>query len=437
MKRTIFLAESVLLFLFRFLRGALTLGIRLGYFVPEFPGQTHIFFWRELERLEALGAVVDIVSTRKPPLKITSHSWSDQAKERTIYLLGGKLNLLLLLKLLGCALQFSPLRWLRCFASIHRSGLSWKGKFELLGLAFFAAALSLIAKDKGWDHLHVHSAANAANIALFAKILSGLPYSVTLHGPLSDYGPNQREKWGHADFGIVITQKLFAEIRSELGEAATKNLYIAPMGVNLDVFKRLAPYEAFQGEGAGRIYCVGRLNPCKGHADLIRAVALLRDKGQQIELKIAGEDELGGSGYHMELQALIDELKINREIKLLGAVSEQVIRDGLIDSHLFALASLGEPLGVAIMEAMALEMPVVVTSGGGVKELVDADQDGVLVEAQNVEQIAAGLEKVLGNPDLANRLGAASRKKIAAQFQDSRSAELLLKYARKRNAIKD
>jgi colanic acid/amylovoran biosynthesis glycosyltransferase len=409
------------------------LGIQLGYFVPEFPGQTHIFFWRELERLEALGAQVDIVSTRRPPLKISSHSWSDKAKERTIYLLGGELNLLLLLKLLGCALQFSPLRWMRCLASIRRSGVSFKGKIELLGLAFFGAALSLIAKDKAWDHLHVHSAANAANIALFAKILSGLPYSVTLHGPLSDYGSNQKEKWGHADFGIVITQKLFAEIRSELGEALTKNLYIAPMGVNLEVFKRHAPYQAFQGEGAGRIYCVGRLNPCKGHADLIRAVALLRSKGKKVELKIAGEDELGGSGYHLELQALIDTLDINDEVKLLGAVSEQVIRDGLINSHLFALASLGEPLGVAIMEAMALEMPVVVTSGGGVKELVDADVDGVLVEAEDAEQIASGIEKVLSNPDLAKRLGNASRQKIAAQFQDSRSAELLLKYARKRS----
>ncbi|RYZ52906.1 MAG: colanic acid biosynthesis glycosyltransferase WcaL [Proteobacteria bacterium] len=408
------------------------MGIKLGYFVPEFPGQTHIFFWRELERLEALGAKVDIVSTRKPPLKISSHSWSDKAKARTIYLLGGELNFLLLLKLLGCALQFSPLRWIHCLRSIQKSGLPLKGKVELLGLAFFGAALSLIAKDKGWDHLHVHSAANAANIALFAKILSGLPYSLTLHGPLSDYGPNQKEKWSHADFGIVITQKLFGEIRSELGEAATKKLYIAPMGVNLQVFKRKAPYEAYQGQGVGRIYCVGRLNPCKGHADLIRAVALLRDKGQRVELNIAGEDELGGSGYHLELQALIDELNINREVKLLGAVSEQVIRDGLIESHLFALASLGEPLGVAIMEAMALEMPVVVTSGGGVKELVDADQDGVLVEAEDVASISAGLEKVLNNPALANRLGSASRKKIAAQFQDSRSAELLLKHAKKR-----
>ena len=405
--------------------------IQLGYFVPEFPGQTHIFFWREIERLEALGAKIHIVSTRKPLQKITSHSWSEQAKARTIYLLE-QVHLGLVFQLIASAFRFSPVVWMKCFRSIDRSNVSFKSRIELIFLALFGARLSVIAKAKGWDHLHVHSCANAANIALFANILSGLPYSMTLHGPLSDYGPNQNEKWSHASFGIVITHKLFAELRAELGPEATKNLFIAPMGVNLDVFRRAAPYQAYEGQGPALLYCVGRLNPCKGHADLIEAVARLKHRGLNVRLKIAGEDELGGSGYHKDLQNLIDKLKVGQEVELLGAVSEHVIRDGLTRSHAFALASLGEPLGVAIMEAMALEMPVVVTSGGGVKELVDDGKDGLLVPPQNIEELTKALSKILHEPALAKRLGRASRQKIADHFQDSRSAELLLKHAQER-----
>lgn len=405
--------------------------IQLGYFVPEFPGQTHIFFWREIERLEALGAKVQIVSTRKPPQTIRSHSWSHEAQARTIYLLAS-LNLRLFFQLMLAALRFSPLAWGRCLRSIMKADVSFKGRVELVFLSFFGARLSVIAKEGAWDHLHVHSCAHAANIALFASILSGLPYSVTLHGPLSDYGPNQKQKWGGARFGIVITQKLFAALRAELGEDCTRHLYIAPMGVNLEVFRRTAPYKAYDGTGRALLYCVGRLNPCKGHADLIQAVALLKNRGMTIQLKIAGEDELGGSGYHQDLQRLIDHLKLGAEVELLGAVSEAVIREGLIRSHAFVLASLGEPLGVAIMEAMALEMPVVVTSGGGVKELVDDGKDGLLVEPENVAELAEALAKLLANPSLAQQLGSASRQKIADQFQDSRSAELLLKHVLKK-----
>lgn len=404
------------------------MSIQLGYFVPEFPGQTHIFFWREIQRLEALGASVHIVSTRKPPQKIISHSWSDEAKSRTIYLLE-KLSPGVIVQLLFAALQFGPKAWLRCLQSIQKSNLSLKGRVELLLLAFFGARLSVIAKEREWDHIHVHSCANAANVALYAHLLSGLPYSVTLHGPLHDYGTNQKEKWSHAHFGIVITQKLFAELRAELGREASKNLFIAPMGVNLDVFRRHSPYEAYDGEGAARLYCVGRLNPCKGHADLIEAVGQLKAQGMRVHLKIAGEDELGGTGYHQDLQSLIDRLDLNNEVELLGAVSEQVIREGLLASHAFVLASLGEPLGVAIMEAMALEMPVLVTSGGGVKELVDDGKDGLLVPPQNVSALTQALAKLMREPQLAKQLGSASRQKIADQFQDSRSAELLLQHA--------
>jgi glycosyltransferase involved in cell wall biosynthesis len=72
---------------------------------------------------------------------------------------------------------------------------------------------------------------------------------------------------------------------------------IASMGVDLSRFHRKTPYSAWNGSDACHIFSCGRLNRCKGHADLIAAIDILRKRGFNVELQIAGEDEQGGSGY--------------------------------------------------------------------------------------------------------------------------------------------
>ncbi|MEM9581455.1 MAG: colanic acid biosynthesis glycosyltransferase WcaL, partial [Pseudomonadota bacterium] len=53
---------------------------RMGYFVPQFPGQTHIFFWREIAELENRGVRVHLLSTQPPPKGLIAHDWSAEAK---------------------------------------------------------------------------------------------------------------------------------------------------------------------------------------------------------------------------------------------------------------------------------------------------------------------------------------------------------------------
>jgi colanic acid/amylovoran biosynthesis glycosyltransferase len=106
-------------------------------------------------------------------------------------------------------------------------------------------------------------------------------------------------------------------------------------------------------------------------------------------------------------------------------VSEDTVNESLEKAQVFVLASWHQPLGVAIMEAMAMEMPVVVTGSGGVKELVDDGIDGLLVEPQAPEQLGDAIVQVLQNPELALSLSQKSRKKIMAKFSHDRSAETL------------
>jgi len=198
---------------------------------------------------------------------------------------------------------------------------------------------------------------------------------------------------------------------------------VAPMGVDLSQIRRSAPWQPPAPGQALRIFSCGRLNAVKGHDRLIETVALLHARGIDAKLEIAGEDEQGGSGYRRELQALIDAKGLAESVTLLGAVSEDRVREGLENAHVFALASLNEGISVAIMEAMAMEMPVVVTDVGGNHELITSGRDAVLVPPERPDLMADAIADLLGDPAHALELAHASRARVAADFHHRRSAE--------------
>lgn len=395
----------------------------IGYLIPEFPGQTHIFFWREIKALKSAGMEIEIISTKLPHSKIISHSWSKEAQEKTTYLFPPTQYFWgMIVELLSCGLR----GWFKCFQSILQAQqLSLYERLRLVAFVFIGAELSYLAKKHQWQHIHVHSCANSANIAMFASLLSGITYSLTLHGPLSDYGSNQEQKWKYATFAIIITQKLYDEVKQKLDGNLPKHLAIAPMGVDPVVFQRTISYQPWETQKTCRIFSCGRLNPCKGHADLIEAIAMVNQEGIDIELKIAGEDEQGGEGYHKQLDKLVQELNLEKSVHLLGAVSEEKVRQYLEEAHIFALASWKEPLGVAIMEAMMMEVPIIVTGEGGVKELVDHEVNGLLVSPKSPKVLAEAIKKLLNNPQLSCALSKASRERVIKDFSSEKSAKII------------
>lgn len=402
--------------------------MKLGVLIPEFPGQTHIFFWRELAALRELGAEPEVVSTQRPHAGLVSHSWARQAMAATVYLSPPKLPDLV--RASAEVLRSGRGALARTLRSISQAeGLDAKGRVRLGALAFMGARLADLARARGWEHVHAHSCGDAAHIAMFANLLAGIPYSITLHGPLRDYGPNQREKWRHAQFAIVITRRLLGEVQQELAGSLPPVVEVAPMGVDVGRFVRSSPYMPWAGTGPLRIFSCGRLNPCKGHGDLVRAVGLLRARGVEATLEIAGEDEVGGSGFHLALAHEIARSGLADSAVLLGAVSEERVRSGLERAHVFALASLAEPLGVATMEAMALGVPVVATESGGVPELIRDGQDGLLVPPQAPDRLADAVERIARDSALAERLGQSGRERVVAEFDSARSARTLVKLA--------
>lgn len=392
--------------------------MRIAYVIPKFPGQTHIFFWRERNALRELGFEVEIVSTRRPPRSEVCHAWAADAMRSTRYLLppgiGG------LLEGLVEVMRAGPLAWARCVGACVRADGGLKGKVKIAAMLPVGGMLAGMARKRGWSHIHAHSCGNAASIAMFASMLSGVSYGLTLHGPIEHYGPGQNVKWENAKFGVAVTERLKAEVRAAAPRVCESKIAVAPMGVDLDRFVRRSPYVASREGEQARIVTCGRLHRGKGHQDLIRAVGLLRSRGVDARLMLLGEGPA-----RAELEEVVKELGLQQSVTLRGAVSEEDVCSELERSHVFALGSHDEALGVATMEAMAMGLPVVVTRVGGVPELVRDGVDGVLVEAKNPESVAAGLARVLRDPAFAAEAGDSGRIRVHERFGSRVSARVI------------
>lgn len=392
---------------------------RLGYLVPEFPRQTHIFFWRECEQLRRRGVEPVFLSTRRPPPAACPHAFRDQAAAATHYVFPPPLTSLF-------DLLIRPVGMLRALRYWLGLGGRIKDRLKFLGLMVCAAHLAGYCRRQNVTHIHVHSCGQAALLAAFAQRLGGPGYSLTLHNPLVDHGPLQRQKWRHARFAIVVTQRLLEEVKHELA-GDLPPVYVAPMGVDLDQFQRTTPYRPAGPGGPVRLFTCGRLHPGKRHDLLIRATGRLRAEGIDARLVIAGEDADSGTGqFRRDLEALIAELKLNDFVRLPGAMAEADIRKELETAHAFGLSSDTEALGIVMVEAMAMRVPVVTTDVGGTTELVKDGVNGLAVPPRDPAALATAIRTIVTDAPLAERFSAAGRATVEAGFGSGRSAETIV-----------
>ena len=362
-----------------------------------------------------------LYSTTVPPAGLISHRWSNEAMARTTYL--ASRNPVLLASILP------RLPWGAILGEARRMPRHESKRF-LKDIIISAPAAEKLARDckrRGITHVHAHSCGRAALIAALAHHAHGLSYSLTLHGPLQDYGVGQRFKWQSATFVSVITRALLDLLPGQLGDALPARLPLQPMGVDTAAFRRDTPYlPPVKGEPL-RVFSCGRLNEVKGHQDLMEAVRLMLDRGTPVRLEIAGEDDAGGSGFRAELQKRVTDLGLEDHVTLLGAISAEAVREKLTAAHVFVLASWSEPLGVAYMEAMSCEVPTVGTDAGGVPELITHGTDGLLVPPKHPKALADVLTQLAGDPDMAMVLAQAGRARVVAGFDSGRGADMLVR----------
>jgi glycosyltransferase involved in cell wall biosynthesis len=205
-----------------------------------------------------------------------------------------------------------------------------------------------------------------------------------------------------------------AELLRPNGRAGQRTDVI-PSGVDTDVFRPAdSGAEAKSRLGLSPdqpvIGTVGRLEPRKGTATLLAAVAALRAQGRHdVALVVVGDGPLRG-----QLAAEAVQLGIAPYVQLLGDRAD--VSTVLAALDVFVLPSRTEGMSNALLEGMATARPVVATAVGGTPEVITEGQNGLLVPADEPSAMAAAIGRLLDDPALAARLGAAARHTVGERY---------------------
>ena len=190
--------------------------------------------------------------------------------------------------------------------------------------------------------------------------------------------------------------------------------------------ERLARLREELGLPAGRpiVGIVGRLCSWKGHHHVVRAIALLRERGLDVHgLVVGGNAYDFEPGYEPRLRTLTTELGLDEHVTFTGQVADGTVHMRLMDA--IANASDLEPFGMVVLEAMALGVPVVAVDAGGPAEVIDDGESGLLVPGATPERFADAFERILRSEELRARLALGGRQAVAERFTTERMVERL------------
>jgi glycosyltransferase involved in cell wall biosynthesis len=168
---------------------------------------------------------------------------------------------------------------------------------------------------------------------------------------------------------------------------------------------------------------VGRFSPGKGIEELLEASALLRMKGRAVRVVIVGEASFGEERYAEEIRSRCAAMDLREMVTFAGFRED--IPAVMAGFDIFAFPSHAESFGVALIEAMAMTLPVVSTNCDGVLDIVVEGTTGLLVPPRNGAAFAAALDRLVTDPQLRHALGRAGRLRVEALFDREKQMDRL------------
>lgn len=291
------------------------------------------------------------------------------------------------------------------------AGLSFRGPALIGRIVLLRRALRL------WRPEIVHNYLLRANLvgAVSAR-LSGVPVVLC-----SKRGCHERRgfelvsaKIGNALADLVpVNAEAVRDFVHHNEGCSREKMAVIPSGVDTDRFQPLPPND-FKGRlglpaDALVVGIVTRMRVRKGVEEFIRAIARVRETQPRLHAVIVGEISLEG-----EMQNLVDSLGLSAHLRLLGRRAD--IPEVLSAFDVFVLSSHDEGMSNAILEAMAMEKPVVATDVGGTGEVVRHGQSGLLVPPRDPETLARAIGAVLAEPERAREMGRLGRRIVVDGF---------------------
>lgn len=216
----------------------------------------------------------------------------------------------------------------------------------------------------------------------------------------------------YGDLFLPVSQH-WAEKLVQMG-CEREKIHVHYMGIDLD---RFVPRHKMRREGdMWELLTVGRLMPKKGHASVLEA---LRD----FDARPPWRYTIVGDGVlRPELEQMAGDFGIRDRLRFTGALNEDEIMALYREADIFLLPSVTaadgdcEGIPMVLMEAMAMELPVISTLHSGIPELVVHERTGILVDEHDAEGIRIELARLMRDKDLRHRLGVTGRKRVAGDF---------------------
>ena len=270
------------------------------------------------------------------------------------------------------------------------------------------------------DIVHTHIA-KAGFLGRLAARLAKIPFVLhTYHGTPNEWigdGTSARlfrgiERWTAArtDMLIAVSEAVRGEMKS-MGIGSASRWRVIRNGIS-PIFLSEPPSSPTQRSRV-QLLAVGSLTEEKGYDVLLSALPTIASSHPDVELVLIGDGPLKAS-----LQALANDLNVASRVRFLGVVAD--VRPWLRAATLLVAPSLSEGLGMAVVEAMAMECPVVASRVGGLVEVVVHGETGFLVEAGHVPLLAQQVVELLSCPEKRARLGYNGSRHVQANFASDR-----------------
>lgn len=385
----------------------------IGFLLKTYPKLSETFILNEILELERQGLNLHIFSLRHPS-EPRIHPGVAQVKAPVTYLpsLLPNYSQTIEKELLDSHIRLYQqdsnhyLSTLQFYLSRHED----RRLHEFLQGGYLAWKLQQL----GIKHIHTHFANVPTATAEIAQAFSGLSYSITAHAKdiyLTDQAALDR-RISKAEFVLTCTDYN----RRYLEQISTSRTPIHLAYHGLDV-ARFSPKPRDQSSEFPLILSVGRFCEKKGFPYLLEACRLLKQIGIPYRCAIVGYGPL-----ESEIQQQISERDLSDSVTLVGQLTQDQLIEYYQQADMFVLPCIvtedGDRDGIpnVLLEAMAMELPVVSTDISGISELVTSNSNGILVPEKDALSLAQALEALIRQSELRTTLGAAGRLTVLEKF---------------------
>lgn len=409
---------------------------QIGYLLRSYPRLSQTFILNEILALEQIGVSIQIFALTNPHEKVVQRQ-VDQV-QAPVHYLDEDIQPRSLLNRLNENAQVAWLHlrgYLRSLVYIAANrdidkGYTASSRWECFRQAVHLIHLLILNErrtGKKLDHLHAHFAHDPALIAYLVHSIAGIPFSFTAHArdlyqvpekPLTDRIRQAR--------AVITCCGSNLEYLNQIAPSQKSKFSLIYHGVNLQDFQQVSNRGANSPPHGPLILSVGRLVEKKGFQDLLEALFLVKQKGEDFRCAIYGDGPLA-----KQLEEWIDEHGMTGEISLKGDRTQQELISVYQNAALFILTPIltedGDRDGIpnVLVEAMAVGLPVITTAVSGIPELVEHNRNGLLYQSHDVESVASGIIELLQNAEKRRQLGEAGSKKVREQFDVTQAAKRL------------